>query len=171
MSKIYFSAMILLMSACASSPVVKSQDYAKMPGSHFYEHEFPSVWKGVEAALKNYKILERDPEEVSSVEMKNLTQRTLETDWIYSQSQDKYQEYQVNGSPRKKYLQLRYKHEIVAKRAVGGTEIAVKTVEEIEKLKPDGTSLGFSQSDSTSPSLSHDLLEKINLAVLSNPPE
>lgn len=166
---IVLAAAFLAGSGCASSPQVKTQAYAGLKNTRTFEHEFPVVWKGIESALKNYRITERDPTEVDTLEMAKLKERNLETDWVYSQSRDKYQEYQVNGSPRKKYLQARYKYKVQAKRVMGGTEVVVKTEEEIEKLKSDGASDGFSGVDADS-SRANEILEKINNAILAAAP-
>ncbi|MBI4924758.1 MAG: hypothetical protein HY843_02440, partial [Bdellovibrio sp.] len=138
--------LICVSLACSSSPKVKQQAYAKLPNSAVYEYEFPVVWKGIESALKNHKITERNPEEVAPLEMKNIKERTLETDWIYSQSGDKYHEYAINNSPRKIYLQIRYKFHILAQKIMGGTEVKVNTSEEIERLKADGSPDGYEES-------------------------
>src|SRR5690349_2685110 len=97
-------------SGCASTPEVKTQAYAKLNNQRTYEYEFPVVWKGIEESLSKFKITDRDPSEATPLEMRKLTRRTLDTDWIYGQSRDKYQEYKVNGSPRKIYLQTRFKY-------------------------------------------------------------
>lgn len=154
---------------CGSSQKVKNQEYAKLKTDRTFEAEFPEVWKGIEKALSGMKILERDPEEVDSNELKKLKSRTLETDWIYSQSRDKYHEYKINGSPRKKYLQTRVRYEVEAERSMGGTHVTVKMDEEIEKLKPDGTSAGYEEVDEIDTSRPNELLEKINHSMLSAP--
>ena len=161
-----------LTTGCSSAPPVKSQAYAKLNDQRMFEYDFPVVWKGIESALKNYKIVSRDPsnDDVGPLELQKLDKRTLETDWIYGQSRDKYQEYQVNGTPRKKYLQTRLKYRIVAKRVIGGTDVKVNTEEEIEKLKNDGSSAGFDSVDEPDASRAHELLDKINLAILSAAP-
>src|SRR4051794_2781072 len=101
------SVAALLVHACSSGPAVKEQKYAKMLDHRTFEYAFPVVWKGIENVLHNYKVTDRDPADVDPNEMRKLTQRTLETDWIYAESRDKYIEYKVNDSPRKKYLQTR----------------------------------------------------------------
>ncbi len=170
--RIFLSLIFISLSfACSGTLPVKTQAYAKLHTHTVYEHDFPAVWKGIEAALRNHKILERDPSEVDPLEMKKLTERSLETDWVYSQSRDKYHEYKVNGSPRKQYLQVRYKFNLIANKVMGGAEVKVDTTEEIEKLKGDGTPDGYEASDEPNATLSNDLLEKIRVAILSNPPE
>jgi hypothetical protein len=158
-----------LLASCASAPEVKSQKYAALRGDRVFEAEFPAVWKGVEKAVSGYKVTERDPEEVDALEMKKLTERSLETDWIYGQSRDKYQEYEVNGSPRKKYLQVRHRYRIVARSVMGGTRVEVAASEEIERLRADGTPDGYAGTEPDS-SRANELLEKINLAILSAAP-
>src|SRR5262245_13852260 len=87
----------LLASGC-SGPSIKKQEYAQLSNSKDFEDEYPIVWKGVITALGDYKVDEKDQEK-----------GRVRTDWIYSTSNEKYLEFQVNGFPRKRYLQTRYK--------------------------------------------------------------
>jgi hypothetical protein len=159
-----------LVSGCASTPPVKSQAYAKLANHRTFENDLPTVWKGVESALHNFKITKRDPDDVNEMEMKKLTHRKLETDWIYTQSRDKYEEYTVNSSPRKVYLQTRMKYQIECKSMMGGTDVTVETSEEIEKLNKDGTSAGYDKSSNVDPSRSSEMLDKIGNSILSAAP-
>jgi hypothetical protein len=169
--KMIFTGMSLILFAlsCSSGPKVKQQAYATLPAHRVFEFEFPVVWNGIEIALKNQKIIVQDPKDVSTLELKKLTKRSLETDWIYSQSQDKYQEYKINDSPRKKALQVRYRYFLKAKSVLGGTEVVIQTEEEIERLNSDGTSAGYSETDAEDSSLSSGLLDKIQFAILAAP--
>jgi hypothetical protein len=161
----------LLLAQCSHKMDVKKQAYASLKSEWVFEDEFPVVWKGIEAALRNQRITDRDPEEVNEVEMKKISERSLKTDWVYSQSRDKYVEYKVNQFPRKKYLQLRYQFEVIAKREVGGIHVTVNTDEEIEILRPDGSSAGFENVDAEmiDSSRPNELIEKIKLALLAAP--
>jgi hypothetical protein len=163
-------ALPIIFGACSSSPPVKSQAYANLPNHRMMEYDFPVVWKGIEAATRNLKVVDRDPSEVGVLEMNKLSHRTLETDWLYAQSRDKYEEYQSNGSPRKIYLQTRIKYKVDARKVMGGTEVSVKTQEEIERLKSDGTSGGYETSNTPDPSRANEMVEKINGAILSAAP-
>src|SRR4051794_29582002 len=86
-----------LNSGCSSTQKVETQAYAKLNNQRTFEYDFPTVWKGIEEALHNYKIVDRSPKEVDPIEMKQLKKRTLETEWVYSQSRDKYVEFKLNG--------------------------------------------------------------------------
>ena len=163
-------SVLAAVNACSSAQPVKTQNYARLNDHRTFEFEFPVVWKGIESALKNYKITDRDPSEVDPLEMQKLDQRSLETDWVYGQSRDKYHEYAVNGSPRKKYLQTRIKYAISANRVIGGVDVTVKPTEEVEKLKADGSSAGWESVDEPDSSRPNELLDKINLAILSAAP-
>lgn len=156
--------------SCSSPMPMKTQEYAELRNARTFEYDFPTVWNGIEKTVKSYKVLKRDPNKVSAVELKNLTERTLETDWITSQSRDKYVEYKVNGSPRKRYVQIRVRYEIVAKSQVGGTDVAVNLTEETEQLRPDGTSAGYERSEKPDSSRANEFLERLNLAILSAAP-
>lgn len=159
-----------LVLACAHTNEVKKQKYAVLKDEVVFEEEFPVVWKGIETALKDHKIAERDPDEVGPIELKQLKERQLRTDWIYGQSRDKYHEYRVNGSPRKKYLQTRFRFEVLAKRVIGGVQVKVNMDEEIEKLKDDGTPSGYSGVDQKDTSRQSELIEKIRTSILGAAP-
>jgi hypothetical protein len=153
--------LMILGGGCSSEPTVKQQAYAKLNNEHTFEYEFPDVWKAVEDSFHNFKVADRDPSDVDPIEMKNLTKRRLETDWILGQSRDKYVEYQINGSPRKQYLQTRVKYTVLVDRVIGGTHVLVKTNEEIERLNKDGTSAGWDSTGNVDPSRASEVLDKI----------
>jgi len=157
--------------ACSSSPQIKQDKYAKLSDHRTFEYGMPYVWGGIENVFKGYAIKERDPDDVTEKELESLKERKLETDWSYTQSRDKYYEYKVNGSPRRKNLQMRIRYEIVAKAVLGGVDVSVKTTEELEKLKKDGTSDGYSKVSEVDSSRPAEILEKINLAILSAVPD
>ena len=154
---------------CSSPKKVLTQKYAQLKNQRTFENEFPVVWKALEEALRKHKIVDRDPSEVSALELRKLTLRTLETDWVYGQSRDKYHEYQVNGFPKKVYLQTRFKYQVEAKKVLGGVTVTVKSDEEVERLNEDGTPDGYSEVDQTDSSRLNELLEKVQLAILAAP--
>src|SRR4051812_4697740 len=157
--------LLALVSACSSSPKIQQQAYAKLNNEHTFEDEFPAVWKALEESFHNYKVADRDPSEVDPLEMKKLTKRTLETDWVLGQSRDKYIEYQINGSPRKQYLQTRVKYTVLVDRVIGGTHVLVKTKEEIERLNDDGTPAGWSSTGNVDSSRAAEVLDKIGQSL------
>jgi hypothetical protein len=124
----------------------------------------------IESAVRGWKVVERDPEDVNPVELKSLTERELATDWIFTKSRDRYHEYKVNGSPRKIYLQMRIRYRVRANSEIGGTRVAVSTEEEIELLGDDGKPRGYEPVEEPDTSRAKDLLDKINLAILSAAP-
>jgi hypothetical protein len=159
--------LLALVSACASTPDVKKQAYADLREKWTFESELPTVWKGIEKAFENYRVSERDPSEVSQLEMKHLRERTLETDWVIGQSRDKYIEFKVNDLPKKQYLQTRVRFKVRASRVLGGTEVAVHTDEELERLNADGSVKGWEEADTRDTSRTNEMIEKIKLAILS----
>ena len=162
---------ILLLAGCSSAgiPAVKTQAYAAMPNEKTFEYEFYSVWKAIEEVVRNMRVVERDPSEVDTGQLRRLTERSLKTDWVYTQSKDKYQEYTVNGSPRKTYLQAKVRYKIEAKRVLGGVQVVVTTEEEVEKMRTDGTSAGWSKSDNPDPSRASGVIDQIHGAILAAP--
>lgn len=168
-SIVFGFSLAAFFTGCSSSPPVKTQAYAKLKNERAFEYEFPAVWKAIEETLRRYRVVDRDPSDVDPVELKRLSKRTLDTDWIYGQSRDKYQEYQINGTPRKKYLQTRLRYHLEAKKVIGGVQVTVKTDEEIERLNSDGNPDGYSSSDEVDPSRASELLDKIQNQILAAP--
>jgi len=122
--------------------------------------EMPEVWTAVEKSLEGSNILENKKED--------SVQRQLKTDWTEELSRDKYYTYKVNGLPKKKYLQVRFKYLITAKKVMGGTDVKIDTTEEIQSLKKDGTPDGFTAVKKADPSRAAELLNKIDLVILSS---
>lgn len=158
---------LLFQSGCSSTREVKRQKYAKLRTDRTFEYGFPKVWKAIENAMRNYRIIERDPEDVNEVELKRLRDRRAITDWVYARSNDKFVSYQVNGFPRKKYLQMRFKFDILAATVIGGTYVSVGMVEEIQELDEDGKSAGYTEVDDPDTHRMNHLLDRINQAILS----
>ncbi len=157
--------------SCSSTPEpVKTQAYAQLQKERTLEHEFPAVWKGLEAALKDHKIVERDPETVETQDWSKLEARSLETDWIYTQSRDKYVEFKVNNFPRKQYLQMRYRYRVKAKRILGGTHLTVEMDEQLERLDANGKATGYTDSEKPDSSRANGLIEATDRAVLAAAP-
>ena len=154
---------------CSSTPPVKTQAYAKLKNERTFESEFPLVWKAIEEVLRNHRIKDRDPEYVDATELQKISNRSLRTDWIYGKSRDKYQEYQVNGFPRKNYLQTRFNYSIEVKKVMGGVNVRVVSEEEIERLNTDGSSAGFTGANEPDPSRPNELLDKIQTGILAAP--
>jgi hypothetical protein len=163
-------ATLVGLSACSSGPEVKQQQFARLQSHRDFEYDFPTVWKGIESALEGYPITERNPNKVGIVEMKNLHKRTIDTDWIFSRSTEKYVEYTINGTPRKTYLQTRTRYRIEAATILGGVSVTVFPQEEIERLHDDGSSAGFTSVESPERNLPGLMLDKINQAILSAAP-
>ncbi len=170
MRRLVSGFLLLSTVGCATSGTdVQKQAYAKLQGSGVVEYDFSTTWKGVESAVHDQKVVDRDPKEVDFREMKDLTRRSLETDWAYTRSTEHFQAYQVNGQPRKTYLQSRVRYRIEAQSVMGGTNVAVRVDEEIERLKDDGRSDGYSPVEEASSNRAAEMLEKIRLAILRGP--
>lgn len=158
-------------SGCATTPPIQQQAYAKLKNQRTFEYEFPAVWKGIEDTVRNYRVIGRDPKDVNPNEMRRLRDRTLETDWIFTKSNDKFIEYKVNGLPRKIYVQTRLKYNIEAQAVIGGVTVTVKPIEEVEQLKNDGTPDGWQSAyNDQDTARASDLLDRINMAILSAGP-
>lgn len=149
-------ALGLVFAAGCSSAEYKRQEYAKLSDAKVFESEFPAVWKGIVAAVGEYRLLDNDAEDGK-----------VRTDWIYSTSNEKYVDYQVNGLPRKHYLQTRYKFDIRAEKQMGGVKVTVNTKEEVEALKSDGTFDQWRSVSEPDTSRANDMLKSIELKILS----
>jgi hypothetical protein len=161
----------VLFTGCAA-PIKEhhKQDYAKYASSRVYEYEFAQVWKAIEASFRNHKVVQRNPKEVDALELKRLTRRTLETDWVNGQSRDRYVNYTVNGAVKRKLLQMRHKFILTAETVIGGVKVNVEMKEEIELLREDGTPAGFEASDEGDSGRIHELLNQIQNQVLAAAP-
>lgn len=158
------------LSSCSSKMDVKQQKYAKLKDSRVFENEMPDVWKAIEEVFRNYHVTDRDPNKVDGLELRKLKKRTLETDWSSTQSRDKYIEYKVNGFPRKQYLWTRMKFKIIAEAVLGGIQVTVKDVEEIQRLNQDGSDAGYETADAVDSSRTSEILDKIQAQILAAPP-
>ena len=150
------SLLIAWTAGCASS--YKTQNYAKLSNTKDFEEEYSMVWKGIVSALDEYKIENKDSEKGQ-----------IQTDWVYSTSNDKYIEYQVNGFPRKKYLQTRYKFKINADKQLGHVRVTVNPQEEVENLKSDGNFDSWKSVSEPDSTRSNEILRNIDLKILSRP--
>jgi hypothetical protein len=161
--------LLFLLWGCTQAPPIKTLAYGDLSSEKTFEYSFPTVWKGIEEAFRKYKINERDPSDATPSELKKLTRRTLETDWIYGESRNKYEETQINGIPKKIPLQGRYKFKLVATRNLAGVLISIQVEEEIEGIHSDGSSAGYHSTGAPDPSRAAELLNKINNSILSLP--
>jgi hypothetical protein len=166
---ILISSTTLVLTGCSSFPEVKTQAYAQLKTEEVFESDFARVWKAIETAIQPAKVLERSPTEVSPSELKKLDLRELKTDWIYSQSRNKYQEYVVNHLPRKIYLQSRYTLRIRAEKTFGGVHVSIETQEQVQRYKSDGSLDSFASIGAPDSSRSSEMLNKIKFTLLSLP--
>ena len=150
-------ALLLTLSACSSAEY-KKQAYAEQKTSKVMEYDYAVVWKGVKEALSEYKLEEASEEEGRAV-----------TDWAYSTSSQKYIDVLVNGQPRRKHLQVRYKYKISIKRQIIGVLVDVQTEEEVENLSSEGAFKGWSDVDEENhdTTRTHEMLEIIERKILS----
>ena len=155
-----------LISGCASSLPYKTQEYAAQRSERTFEYEMPVVYRAIEKALEKQNVQKRSPKKVPQSELHQLAEAEWVTDWIYSQSRDKYVEYTIDSIPRRKPLQVRLKQTIVARRSIAGVQISVRTEEELERIKADGSPNGYEEVSPDS-SRAAELLDRIQLAILS----
>ncbi|MEW6055409.1 MAG: hypothetical protein AB1540_02250, partial [Bdellovibrionota bacterium] len=73
----------------------------------------------------------------------------------------------VDGFPRKKYLQTRYKFMISLNKQIGSVKVTVDTDEEIEKFKSDGSFDGWTSASEADSSRANEMLRNIELKILS----
>ena len=145
------------ISACSSGPKIKQQKFARLQNSKDFENEYAVVWKAIVAATEDYKIVD-----------KNEESGQLTTDWVYTTSNEKYYEYTVNGLPRKHYLQTRSKFQIIAQRKLGSVNVSVSPVEQVEKVKSDGTFDDWIDADRIDSARANEIPSKMELAIRKN---
>jgi len=155
-----------LFGGCASSLPYKTQEYAAQRSERTFEYEMPVVYRAIEKALEKQNVQKRSPKKVTNSELNQLSEAEWVTDWIYSQSRDKYVEYTIDSIPRRKPLQVRLKQTIVARRNIAGVQISVRTEEELERINANGSPNGYEEVTPDS-SRAAELLDRIQLAILS----
>jgi hypothetical protein len=147
-----------LQSSGCSSASYKKQEYAQLQNAKDFEFEYPQVWRGAIDALGEYKIEDKDQEAGH-----------IKTDWVYSTSNEKFVEYRVNGLPRRRHLQNRYKFDVKIEKQVGSVRVTVDMDEEVEKLKSDGSFDTWKSSSDIDTGRANELLRNIELKILSKP--
>lgn len=153
-------AAVLLVSGCSSSgPKTKSQQYAALSTTKEFEEEYAIVWKAVLKALEGMKIEEKD--EADGV---------VETDWVVTTSTEKYFEYTVNGFPRKKFVQARYRYKVFVTKQLGSVKVSVDLNEEVENVKKDGSFDSWSEPEKKDTSRANEMIGKIENAIHSRMP-
>ncbi len=170
--KTFAVSLVILLAigtGCSSSQKVGRQSYAELKTEQTFEESFEMVWSAVEVALKDHRVIERDPEEVDVNELKKLDERSLRTDWIYARSNDKFVTYKINDLPKKKYLQTRFRYKLEVERVMGGTLVRVLTDEEVETLDDKGEATGYDEVETIDSSRPNRLLKDIKNALLSAP--
>jgi len=169
LSKIAVFCLALFSIGCSSFPEVRTQAYAQLRTEEIFETDLSTVWKAIETAIQPAKVLERTPSEISPDELKKIDYRELQTDWIYAQSRNKYQEYVINGLPRKVYLQSRYTLRVRAEKVWVGVKVSIQSDEQIQRYKTDGSLDSYTTVGTSDPSRSSEMLNKIKFTLLSLP--
>lgn len=153
---------LCLFASCSSTPTteVKKEAYAKLSNKRTFEYPFETVKNKVSEVAKDYPVLAQKEEKERAL--------VIETDWVLTESRDKYVNYKNNEHVRHKTLQSRLKYSIRVAPAMGGAEVTVKTTEEVEKLKPDGTPDGFKaiKNNDVDTSRAKEFLDKVEVELL-----
>jgi uncharacterized lipoprotein len=154
-----FCVMVLGLGGCSSGPEVKTQNYANLQTSKTLEYDYDAVWRGVRAALAEYRIHEANEEDGEA-----------NTEWVYSTSNRRYVEVKVNGQPRRKYLQTRYKFYVKVKKQIIGTHVDVRLEEQVESINSDGIFKGWDSVPTADTSRANEMLVSIERSILSDRP-
>ncbi len=162
-----FGLLALALSCTSASKLeIKQQPFAERKESRTFEvDEFDKVWRAIESVFEKYRIVDRDPEEVSVIDLRKLEERELKTDWAFGRSTDKYSEYKVNDLPKKQYLSNRIRYVVTANKVLGGVDVRIKVDEEVRTLRDDGSD-GDYESVSPSGGRAAELLDNINQELL-----
>lgn len=152
------SSLVVLSSCSSSGPKVHTQSYAQLTNTRDFEEEYDVVYDAAKSAVDGMKIEEASKDD-----------GIVKTDWVMSTSLEKYYEYKVNGLPRKKFLQTRYQYDIRVSRKLGSVNVTVNLIEEIERVKKDGTFDSWMKAQTPDTARANEMLNKIDQKMLSRP--
>lgn len=148
---------VLSLFAC-SSVDYKKQGYAKLSNTKDFEEDYKLVWKGMFEAAKEYRVTDSNQEDGE-----------IETDWIYTTSNDKYVEYESNGFPRKHFLQTRYRFKLKAEKMLRKVKVTAKITEEVENIKSDGSFDSWKEISDVDTARENEMIKNIEMKILSRP--
>ncbi|MBC7692726.1 MAG: hypothetical protein H7222_13270 [Methylotenera sp.] len=158
-------SVLSVFAGCSHSQPIKAQQYAPMKNHRTFEYELPTVWKAIQDVFREYKVSDQQLHDTQ--DLRKATEVSLETDWSYSLSREKFVEYTLNDKPKKRYLQTRTRQKVIAKRSMGGTDVLIDVTEEVENLKPNGSSDGYNKASHPDPGRAGDTLDQIEHSILS----
>jgi hypothetical protein len=156
-------ATLLALTSCSSGPRPQTSTlaYAKLNNEHFFENDMNTTWKAVQEVFSPFKLTSQSTDDARV--------HKLETDWFETQANDRYETIVIDKIQHQMPLQSRLKFSVVAKTLFNGTQVTVKTSEEIEKLHDDGTHAGFSPVSAPDPLRAATILDNISRALTSRP--
>ncbi|MGZ3694030.1 MAG: hypothetical protein ACXWQO_07505 [Bdellovibrionota bacterium] len=126
-------ALTLSFTACSGGPKAKYKEEENTPkfstGRSFTETP-ETILRAARAVLDE---MNRASEPAVTGSLKG-NEESVRTGWVYSQSKDKYVEFQFNGSPKRKILQVRRKYTYTAVPSLAGSQVTYGIEEEIQKV-------------------------------------
>jgi hypothetical protein len=124
----------LLLAACASSPnqarYKEEKNSPKFGNSRSYVETPQDVLLAARAVLDD---LTRESDPPASGAVKGRGQN-VQTGWVYSISGNRYVEYSVNGTPRRKPLRIRRKYGYTVSPSLAGSQVLLSVEEELMRV-------------------------------------
>lgn len=149
MKNIILFSLLLLSTACAHQNTAKNRvekNTAHFANSKTFENPVSDVEKATFLLLKE-KIAASNPATTGADPKVEKDPSRISTGWIYEVSKDKYLEYQVNKSPRRKKLSVRRQYSVTILPSVAGSDVTISVQEEIEDIDlKTGASKGWKAS-------------------------
>ncbi len=157
----------LLFAACSSEKpgfMKVEKNHPKYASTRSFENSPAEVKAAAKLALQ--ELIDRSEPATNAKISEDKNE--LSTDWVYAKSKDKYVEYNFNGAPKRKILNVRRKYTYSINPSLAGMSVEVSTEEEIETVDlKSGEPKGWKKKD---PDLAtyDELLAKLKLKIREN---
>ena len=128
------SVSLLTLLACASKPpkpkYVDEKNEAKYAQARTIAEAPEKVMRAARAVLDQ---LTRDSNPAASDKVQN-DDNTIYTGWVYGMARDKYVQYDFNGTPRRKQLQVRRIYGYTVEKTLAGSQVKMNVEEELQQI-------------------------------------
>lgn len=151
MTKIILPLLVfpLIFIACSTQKPAKMKtetNHPKFANSRSFENSPEDLREAAKRALQ--ELIDRSEPATNATVKEDKDKNQISTGWVYGKSKDKYVEYNFNGVPKRKILNVRRKYTYSISPSLAGAEVNVSTEEEIEKVDlKTGETKGWSKME------------------------